>query len=105
MGPDPSSPDLSSPDRLSAELEEERATLDRAERDILDGRGRIARQQATLTDLRAKALDTGHAERLLTLLQETLTQWERHRTLILQRIAYLEARRAGQGAPEPVAEG
>ena len=48
-----------------------------------------------MSSLRASGHDTAQAERLIELLKHTLIEWERHRALIEQRIAYLEGAHAG----------
>ena len=75
-----------------SELARERAVLVRADRDLLEGRLRVQAQERLMSDLRARGVDLREAERLLRLLRETLQQWRQHRALILQRIAYLEAK-------------
>jgi hypothetical protein len=44
-----------------------------------------------LLELRAGGHDTTQAERLVQLMKDTLTEWERHRILIEDRVAYLES--------------
>lgn len=75
-----------------SELTWERATLVKADRDIAQGKERIGRQVDLVDALRGRGEDTREAERLLGLLRDTLAHWERHRTLILQRIDDLAAR-------------
>ena len=77
---------------LRAELQTERDHLAKAKRDIEDGWLRFRRQQKVVADLRAGGNDTRAAERLVELTSETLTEWERHRSLIEQRILYLEGK-------------
>lgn len=72
------------------QLRVERRQLRKAEIDIAEGWRRYRNQQNLVIDMRAAGHDVRQAERLLELLEETLRQWERHRTLIEQRIAYLE---------------
>ena len=74
------------------ELRAERALLLKADDDIAEGRTRLRNQQDLLAELRAHGHDTGQAEHLVVLLEQTLTEWERHRTLIEQRVVYLERR-------------
>ncbi|MCA1454578.1 hypothetical protein I6F35_15295 [Bradyrhizobium sp. BRP22] len=71
-------------------LEVERRHLRKAEADIEEGLKRLRNQRDLLFDLQAGGHDITQAERLIILLEQTLLQWERHRTLIEQRIAYLE---------------
>jgi hypothetical protein len=72
------------------ELEAERSLLIKADTDIEEGWGRLRNQQELLTHMQLSGQDTDQAERLLRLLKCTLDEWERHRTLIEQRIAYLQ---------------
>jgi hypothetical protein len=72
------------------ELRSEKALLLRAESDIEQGWKRLRNQQDLLLELQAGGHDTRQAERLIVLLQSTLVEWERHRALIEQRVAYLE---------------
>jgi hypothetical protein len=76
---------------MSDELARERIALKRADQDIAEGRIRVRRQEEVVKDLLARAQQAELASHLLDLLRETLTHWETHRTLIVQRIAYLEA--------------
>jgi hypothetical protein len=80
---------------MIGELDQERATLAHADRDIASGQDRIERQRALLMSGRLKGPDIEEAERLLGALQSTLAEWERHRALIVERIAYLTARNSG----------
>lgn len=72
------------------ELRSEKALLLKAESDIEQGWKRLRNQQDLLLELQAGGHDTRQAERLIVLLQSTLVEWERHRALIEQRVAYLE---------------
>jgi hypothetical protein len=63
----------------------------KADTDIEEGLKRPHNQQDLSVDLQAGGHDTTQAERLVILLEQTLLQWEHHRTLIEQRIAYLES--------------
>ncbi|MCC8981467.1 hypothetical protein [Bradyrhizobium acaciae] len=76
----------------AAQLRSERAQLVKADVDIEEGWTRIRNQQDLLDWLQRAGHDTNQAERLISLLKETLVEWERHRTLIVQRVAYLEER-------------
>jgi hypothetical protein len=78
---------------LDDKIAEERALLLRATRDVIDGQVRLGRQYELLNEMRIKRLDTRHAERLIEVLSATLEQWERHRVMIGERLAYLEAQR------------
>jgi hypothetical protein len=73
-----------------AELRAERDALLKADLDIRRGEERVVRQRALIAELAIKGQDQREAERLLGLLSETLTGWEQHRALIVERIAYLE---------------
>ena len=74
------------------ELRSERAVLTKAEIDIEEGWRRLRNQQDLLDWLQKAGHDTKQAERLVDLLKQTLIEWERHRSLIVQRVAYLEER-------------
>ncbi|MBV9461768.1 MAG: hypothetical protein JO141_30220 [Bradyrhizobium sp.] len=74
------------------QLRAEKALLIKADRDLEEGSRRLLQQQQLLAELQADGHDTKQAARLVLLLQQTLIEWERHRTLIEQRIAYLEGR-------------
>lgn len=73
-----------------AELRGEKAQLLKADIDIQEGRRRLRNQENILRELEVDGHDTCQAELLLRLLNETLIEWKRHRTLIEARIAYLE---------------
>ena len=86
---------------VGVELRSERAALVLADRHLRDGEGRVRKQEGIGADLQTAGHDVREAERLLNLLRQILAQWRHHRTLMLQRIAYLEARsgeRAGSEA-------
>ena len=72
------------------QLRAEKLLLVKAETDIEDGWKRLRNQQDLLRELRAGGHDTKQAERLVGLMMQTLVEWERHRTLIVERVAYLE---------------
>ncbi|MGY3533962.1 lysyl-tRNA synthetase class II [Bradyrhizobium embrapense] len=72
------------------QLQSERALLAKAEIDVEEGWRRVRNQQELLDWLQQAGHDTEQAERLVNLLKRTLVEWERHRTLIVQRVAYLE---------------
>jgi len=72
------------------QLRAEKVLLVKAETDIEDGWKRLRNQQDLLRELRASGHDTKQAERLVGLMMQTLVEWERHRTLIVERVAYLE---------------
>jgi hypothetical protein len=79
----------------AVELESEKQLLVKAEADIESGWSRLRNQQDLLTSLQASGQNTEQAERLVSLLKRTLIEWERHRALIEQRIAYLDGGPAG----------
>ncbi|HET7887504.1 MAG TPA: hypothetical protein VFL62_14875 [Bradyrhizobium sp.] len=72
------------------QLRIEKMLLIKADKDIEDGERRLRNQQQLLSDLRAAGHDATQAERLVSLLQQTLIEWERHRVLIEDRVNYLE---------------
>ena len=71
-------------------LRAERNLLVKADSDIEQGRQRLRNQENLLLELEAGGHDTKQAERLVELMRNTLTEWERHRVLIEERVAYLE---------------
>jgi hypothetical protein len=75
---------------MALELEAEKRLLLKADADIEAGWIRIRNQQDLLSSLLAAGKNTREAERLVHLMQQTLVEWQRHRALIEQRIAYLE---------------
>ena len=62
----------------------------KAETDIEEGWKRLRNQEDLLLELEADGHDTKVAARLVELLKSTLIEWERHRALIEDRVAYLE---------------
>jgi hypothetical protein len=78
------------PDAHRAEqLQIEQQLLLKAEADIEAGWRRVRSQEGLVSELRASGYDTKDGERLTGLLLQMRVEWERHRTLIEQRIAYL----------------
>ena len=71
-------------------LEAEKALLVKADIDIQSGRQRLRNQEHLVVELQADGHDVRQAERLVELLRATLVEWERHRVLIKDRLAYLE---------------
>jgi hypothetical protein len=71
------------------QLNAEQRLLVKADADIEEGRQRLHGQQARVRELEADGYDTKQAERLVEVLKQTLTEWERHRALIEQRVIYL----------------
>jgi hypothetical protein len=72
------------------QLHTEQRLLDKANTDIDEGWQRIRNQEDLVRELQAGGHDSQHAERLVNLLKQTLVEWERHRTLIIQRVNYLQ---------------
>jgi hypothetical protein len=72
------------------QLRLEQLLLEKADADIDEGWQRIRDQEHRVRELKADGHDTRQAERLVGLLQQTLVEWERHRTLIQQRVIYLQ---------------
>lgn len=75
---------------MQAALSIERDLLAKAETDLAQGRLRLRSQQAMLAVLRSGGLDCKEVERLTEVTGQMLVQWERHRSLIEQRILFLE---------------
>jgi hypothetical protein len=75
-----------------AELRTEKAALLKADTDIEEGRRRLRNQEDIVRELLAGGHDIRQAERLVDILKDTLVQWERHRILIEQRVAYLQTK-------------
>jgi hypothetical protein len=73
----------------TAQLDAEQRLLVKAEQDIESGWLRVRNQEDRVRELMAGGHDTCQAERLVDLLKQTLVEWERHRTLIEQRVAFL----------------
>ncbi len=71
------------------QLNSEQRLLVKADRDIEEGWQRIRDQEDRVRELTSGGHDTRQAERLVDLLKQTLVEWERHRTLIAQRVVYL----------------
>ncbi|OAF11695.1 hypothetical protein [Bradyrhizobium neotropicale] len=71
------------------QLKAEQRLLIKADRDIEEGWQRLRDQEERVRDLQADGHDICQAERLVDLLKQTLVEWERHRTLIEQRVIYL----------------
>ena len=72
------------------QLRIEKEQLLKAGKDIEAGWRRLRDQQQLLSNLQAAGRDSRQAERLVSLLQQTLVEWERHRVLIEDRVGYLE---------------
>ena len=71
-------------------LRMEKILLLKADNDIEEGRRRLRNQEDLLLELEAGGHDTKQAARLVELMRTTLAEWERHRVLIEERVAYLE---------------
>ena len=69
----------------------ERAHLAKAERDLVAGEARIARQAALVERLRPGGEGVEAAEALLETLRQSLLGWRAHRDEILRTIARLES--------------
>ena len=80
------------------QLHDEQKQLSKADEDIEKGWSRLRDQQDMVSRLDAAGHDIKQAERLVELMKHSLVEWERHRRLIEQRIAYLE-KAVSQGAP------
>lgn len=72
------------------QLREEQDLLVKADLDIQEGWERIRKQEELVRGLEGSGYDSRQAERLVDLLKQTLVEWERHRTLIIQRVSYLQ---------------
>jgi hypothetical protein len=72
------------------QLLDEQKLLLKAEDDIEQGWSRLRNQQDLVSERQRTGSDTRQGERLVQLMKQTLVEWERHRRLIEQRIAYLE---------------
>lgn len=72
------------------QLRDERRLLQKADVDIEEGCQRIRQQEERVRDLQAGGHDSRQAERLVELLKQTLVEWERHRTLIIERVNFLQ---------------
>jgi hypothetical protein len=77
---------------IIAQRYREEALLHKANEDIEAGRSRLRDQEHLILTLKASGRPTVEAERFVALLRGTLTEWEIHRGLIAQRLAYLMAR-------------
>lgn len=75
-------------DRLT--LATERDHLAAAQRDVLQGKRRIAEQVELLERLKRDGHDTGQAQVLLETFNQTLSAWRDHREQIRLTIARLE---------------
>jgi hypothetical protein len=80
-------PHLANP---AEELLREQQLLSKTDTDIEQGWTRLRDQQDLVSKLQTSGRDIRQAERLMQLTKRTLVEWERHRRLIEQRIAYLE---------------
>jgi hypothetical protein len=74
------------------ELKSERGLLAKAEHDIDEGWLRWRRQQQLVAELRVRGRPSQVSDKLLIVTSQLLIEWERHRSLIRQRIDYLEDR-------------
>lgn len=71
-------------------LATERAHLRLAERHIVEGKERIARQADLVAELQARQQDASEAEALLQNFHETLEIWKAHRDQIRRAISGIE---------------
>jgi hypothetical protein len=83
------------PENRAEQLLSEQKLLSKAETDIEQGWTRLRNQQDLLSELQRGGRETNEAARLVQLMQGTLVEWERHRQLIEQRVAYLEKEVSG----------
>lgn len=74
----------------SEQLRKEQQLLVKADADIEEGWSRLRNQEDRVRELEAGGYDTRLAQRLVSTLKQTLVEWERHRTLIEQRVNYLQ---------------
>jgi septal ring factor EnvC (AmiA/AmiB activator) len=86
---------MATPAHRADELLQEQQQLSKAETDIEQGWSRLRNQQDLFSELQRSGKDTREAERLVQLMKRTLMEWERHRRLIEQRVAYLEKQVSG----------
>ncbi|MBU6461539.1 MAG: hypothetical protein KGK01_01535 [Bradyrhizobium sp.] len=75
---------------LAEQLLREQQLLRKADADIDEGRRRVNEQEDRLARLRIDGHDVRQANQLVELLRQTLSEWERHRVLIEQRVDYLQ---------------
>lgn len=83
------------------EIRTKQDQLRRSNASISAGLRRLRKQEDLIRRLKAAARPTGEAERLGALLRDNLAQWERHRALIEQRLAYLKGRASPAPPPAP----
>ena len=81
---------MSAVEQRNAEIATEKSELERVDAELKLGRNRLQNQRQLVADLRMQGHDVTQAERFAGLLDQTLQQWECHRSLVKQRIAYLE---------------
>jgi hypothetical protein len=72
------------------EIDQEKLTLIKADKDISDAHERIRRQEEIVRELEMDGHDTQMARDLLVTLQTTLSAMLEHRELIILRIKSLE---------------
>jgi hypothetical protein len=75
-----------------AEIRAEELQLHKATADVSAGQARLRNQECLLAGMAGRSRATAPAERLVALLRDSLIEWERHRVLIEQRLAYLRER-------------
>lgn len=76
-------------------MRQERAALEKADRDISEGEARIEEQERRLARLRADGHDTKEAEAILAELRQTLEVWRGHRQTIVQVLETARRERRG----------
>jgi hypothetical protein len=79
-------------DEIMSQCSKEEALLRKANEDIEAGRSRLRDQEHLILSLKASGRPIVEAERLASLLRGMLAEWEIHRGLIAERLAYLMAR-------------
>ncbi|WP_315764972.1 MULTISPECIES: hypothetical protein [unclassified Bradyrhizobium] len=80
--------------QANRDIRSEEDQLRKSEADIASGWTRLHKQEGLVLQLKASGRGYAEAVRLAALLRDNLAEWERHRAMIEQRIAYLKRRRA-----------
>ncbi|BAM88912.1 conserved hypothetical protein [Bradyrhizobium oligotrophicum S58] len=75
-----------------AAIRAEELQLRQAKADVSAGQARLRDQECLLVDMTVGSRTVPEAERFVALLKGCLVEWERHRVLIEQRLAYLKER-------------
>ncbi len=84
--------------QANRDIRSEEDQLRKSEADIASGWTRLHKQESLVLQLKSAGRVHQEAERLAALLRDNLAEWERHRAMIEQRIAYLKQRGAA-GSP------